>query len=102
MLRDWVPRQNPGLWLFAIKGGWWKERIKVYQYWLKASSWKLWLGKRKYIQSIRKVSDRRMLKDAVGGVYFQEKSMENPLLKYFGNPLMNLYYWVIVKGLIWW
>ncbi|KKQ27283.1 MAG: hypothetical protein US42_C0011G0021 [Candidatus Magasanikbacteria bacterium GW2011_GWC2_37_14] len=91
-----------GLWLFAFKGGWWKERVKVYQYWLKTSSWQLWLGKRKNIQSLRKVSDRDLLKTAVSGIYFQEKSMENPLLKYLGNPLMTLYYWVVVKGLIWW
>jgi hypothetical protein len=91
-----------GLWLFALKGGWWKERVKVYQYWLKSSSWKLWLEKRKNIQSIRKIKDRDLLGIAVTGIYFQEKAMENPLLKYFGNPIMSIYYWVIVKGLIWW
>jgi hypothetical protein len=91
-----------GLWLFAIKGGWAKERVKVYKYWLKLSSWKLWLKKRHYIQKIRKVSDRTLLKNAVSGVYFQEKSMENPLLRYIGNPIMAIYYWIVVKGLIWW
>lgn len=91
-----------GLWLFAFKGGWWKERVKVYKYWLKFDSWKLWLGKRKYIQSIRKVRDRDLLKTAVFGIYFQEKSMENPILRYIGNPMMWVYYWAIARGLIWW
>lgn len=90
-----------GLWFFAIKGGWFKERIKVYQYWLKLSNWKLWLRKRNYIQGIRKVSDKELLKDAVGGVYFQEKTMENPILKYFGNPIMTAYF-AIMKLIIWW
>jgi len=81
-----------GLWLFAFKSGWWKERVKVYQYWLKFESWKLWFSKRKYIQSIRKVSDRDLLKSAVSGIYFQEKAMENPLLKYIGNPVMKVYF----------
>lgn len=91
-----------GLWLFAFKGGWWKERIKVYKYWLKSDSWKLWLVKRKYVQGLRKVNDRDLLKTAVSGIYFQEKSMENPILKYIGNPIMWVYYWIIVRGLIWW
>lgn len=90
-----------GLWLFAFRGGWWKERVKVYQYWLKLSSWKLWLGKRKNIQNIRKVSDRDLLKTAVAGIYFQEKSMENPVLKYVGNPVMKVYF-ILVKVLVWW
>lgn len=90
-----------GLWLFAFIGGWWKERIKVYQYWLKADSWKLWLKKRAYIQAIRKVKDADLLKNAVAGIYFQEKSMENPILKYVGNPVMKVYF-VFVKFLIRW
>jgi hypothetical protein len=90
-----------GLWLFAVKGGWYKERVKVYQYWLKFSSWRLWLKKRVYIQSIRKVSDRELLKSAVAGVYFQEKAMESGLLKYIGNPVMNAYFWIVRKLIIW-
>lgn len=90
-----------GLWLFALKGGWWRERVKVYQYWLKVSSWKLWLGKRKNILKIRKIKDRDLLKIAVAGIYFQEKAMENPLLVYVGNPVMKVYFW-IVKLIVWW
>ncbi|MBI5222752.1 MAG: glycosyltransferase family 2 protein [Candidatus Magasanikbacteria bacterium] len=91
-----------GLWLFALKGGWVKEKVKVHKYWLKPSNWKLWMGKRKHIQSIRKVNDRELFKNSVSGIYFQEKSMENPVLKYIGNPVMRAYYWIVVKGLIWW
>ncbi len=91
-----------GLWLFAWRGGWFEERIKVYRYWLNIDHWKLWLGKRKRIQSIRKVRDRTLLKNAVAGIYFQDKSVENPVTKYIGNPAMKMYYWLVVKGLIWW
>lgn len=90
-----------GLWLFALKGGWWKERVKVYKYWLNSKNWKLWLKKRKYVQDIRKISDRALLKNSVSGIYFQEKSMENPVLKYIGNPVMAIYYYFI-KLIIWW
>lgn len=91
-----------GLWFFAIKNGWYKKRIEVYKYWLKSKNWKIWLKKRKNIQKIRKVSDRFLLSFAVSEIKFQEKEMENPLLVYIANPLMKLYYWVVVKGLIWW
>jgi hypothetical protein len=91
-----------GLWVFAFKSGWLNERLKVYKYWLKTDSWKLWFKKRKNIQKIRKVGDRELLKDASTGIFFQEKSMENPLLKYVGNPVMYLYYWLVIRTLIWW
>src|SRR3989344_783954 len=91
-----------GLWLFAFKGGWTKERIKVYQYWLKPSSWKLWLGKRTHIQAMRKIRDRDLLNLATSGIYFQDKSTDNPIVNYVGNPIMTAYYWLIVKTLIWW
>ena len=84
-----------GLWLFAIKGGWAKERVKVYSYWLKPKSWKLWLKKRKNIQKIKKIKDKDLLKLAVPGVHFQEESMENPILRYVGNPVMTVYYWIM-------
>ena len=91
-----------GLWLFAWRGGWLDKKVNVYKYWLNKENRKLWLKKRKNIQSIRKVSDRYLLSYSVPGIYFQEKAMESPILKYIGNPVMTVYYWIVVKGLIWW
>ena len=91
-----------GLIFFAWRGGWLDKQLKVYKYWSKSENRKLWLGKRKHIQKIRKVTDRHLLGYSVAGIYFQEKSMENPILRYIGNPLMTLYYKVVVKGLIRW
>ena len=91
-----------GLWLFAWRGGWLDKKVKVYKYWFEKDNWKLWLGKRKRIQEMRKVTDRFLFKYTVPNIMFQEKGMNSPLLKYVGNPLMTLYYWVVVKGLIWW
>jgi len=91
-----------GLWFFAWRGGWAKEKAKVYKYWLTPSNWKMWFEKRKYIQRIRKVSDRYLLKHAVSGIYFQDQSTDNPLVNYIANPIMTAYYSVVVKCLIWW
>ncbi len=91
-----------GLLVFAIRGKWLGERMKVYAYWLKASSWKLWLEKRKKTQAIRTVSDRYLLSYAVSGIKHQDASVNNPLVNYIANPVMAVYYWIVVKGLIWW
>ncbi len=90
-----------GLLVFAAKQGWIKEKLKAYAYWLKLSSWKLWLKKRRYVQSIRKVSDKEMTGTFVGKIEFNEQSIKNPVLDHIANPLMN-FYWSIVKKIIFW
>jgi GT2 family glycosyltransferase len=91
-----------GLWIFTIKNKYVVKRLEVYKYWLTTQNWKIWLAKRKKIQSERIISDRELLKHSVSGIYFQEQETKNPLLIYVGNPIMKVYYWVVVKGLIWW
>lgn len=91
-----------GLWIFTIKNKYVLKRFEVYRYWLNRKNWKIWLEKRKKIQAERVISDRELLKHSVPGIYFQEQETRNPLLLYVGNPIMKLYYWIVVKGLIWW
>lgn len=91
-----------GLWIFTIKNKYVRKRLEVYVYWLTARNWKIWLSKRKKIQAERVISDRELLRHSVAGIDFQESEMRNPLLIYIGNPLMKLYYYIIVRGLIWW
>ncbi|MBI5254499.1 glycosyltransferase family 2 protein [Candidatus Falkowbacteria bacterium] len=90
-----------GLWLFAIKSGWGRERVNVYQYWLKLSNWKLWLAKRRAIQANRKIPDRELLKTMAATVNFSEKAVESPVLKFIGNPLMSGYFWLL-RLIVWW
>lgn len=90
-----------GTYLFALKGGWWKEKHKFYQYWIKPSTWKLWLGKRAKIQKMRSVDDATITKDFVGYIKFQESRIENPVLRYIANPLMSAYWWLVKKVIFW-
>ncbi len=90
-----------GLLLFAFKNGWIKEKMNAYKYWLSWKNWRLWLKKRSYVQSIRQIKDRELIKDLAGKVEFEDKSINNPLLKYIGNPLMNIY-WQVIKRIIFW
>lgn len=87
--------------LFALKGGWFTERKKVYQYWMQKDNWRKWLVKRKRIQKMRVISDRELTRNSVSAILFQEKSMENPLLLYVGNPIMEIYWWVLRFIMYW-
>lgn len=87
--------------LFAWKSGWGKQKLAVYGYWLKTESWKLWLGKRRKIKKMRKISDREFTKMFCGKILFQDTNFNSPVLRYIGNPLMAAY-WFIVKKIIFW
>ena len=91
-----------GLWIYAFKNGWLDKRWEIFSYWLKPSNWKMWLEKRKKTQEIKEVSDRELLSYATPEIKFQEKSMQDPLLQNIGNPIMKLYYYLVVRVLIWW
>ena len=91
-----------GLWFFAFKNGYAGKRWEVYKYWLNFKNWSIWLNKRKQIQTTRKVTDREMLRHSVAEIVFQDSSTDNFLVKYVANPVMKAYYYVVVRGLIWW
>jgi GT2 family glycosyltransferase len=90
-----------GLFFFSLGRGWFKERIRVYQYWMKSSNWTSWLMKRKEIKRTRTVTDRELLRQMVSTVAFQEAEVESLLLRFFGNPLMWLY-GKFLRAVIWW
>jgi GT2 family glycosyltransferase len=90
-----------GLFLFAAKGGWVAEKIKVYEYWTKPSTWKLWLSKRKIVQAMRKIDDKEILKSCTAEILFQEDTMQNPLLTWVANPIMRLYYRLLMAIMVW-
>ncbi len=90
-----------GLFLFAIKGGWFMERVKVYQYWIKPSTWNLWLQKRKKIQAMREIDDKTILQNCTSEILFQETSMQSPLVTKFANPIMKAYYKLIMMIIVW-
>lgn len=91
-----------GLWFFAAKGGWWKERVKVYKYWLQPKNWKLWLQKRKKTQSIRQIPDREILSITTSKILFQEAAQQHWLVTKLANPVMDLYFRFIIKPLVRW
>lgn len=82
-----------GLFYFAIKNGWVKEKFKVWALFFKISFWKSIIGKRKEINNFRKVKDYKIAKLITGRIWYQEIS--SPLLS-IANIFLNIYF-ILVK-----
>lgn len=87
-----------GLILFSLKTGWFKEKIKVWKYFLTPAKWKYLHNARKRTQSLRKIKDKDMIKMFSGKIWYQE--VDDVKLRLV-NPVFN-FYWRLVKMVIKW
>lgn len=88
-----------GLLLFSFKSGWWREKFRVIRELASPGMWKKVRSGREETKKIRAVPDRVVARLFMSSIGYQE--IDNPLLRYVGNPLMRLY-WMIVRPLIRW
>ena len=88
-----------GILLFALKNKWLKYKIQSYFYFLSPKNWKYLRKAKKKIQSLRTVKDVDIMKKFTPVINFQE--IDNPLLKYVGNPIMKFYYWLMILIIKW-
>jgi len=88
-----------GMWLYAGMRGWLKTKTRVAGYFLQPKSWTHIIQMRKEVNKYRKISDKEMMVGFKGRVEFQE--INNPLLKYIGNPILNTYFNLIKKLIKW-
>lgn len=87
-----------GLMLFAFKGGWLKEKIKIYKYFLNLKNWRYIRRARRQAQSLRRVKDKDIIRLFSGKIWYQE--IGETKLK-IANVIFNIY-WRVVKVLIVW
>ncbi len=87
-----------GLILFSLKTGWFKERIKVWKYFLTLRTWIYIIRARKRNQKLRVVRDREIIKLISGRIWYQE--VDDWKLRFI-NPVFN-FYWSIVKKIVAW
>ncbi len=88
-----------GLWLFAFKGGWWREKAKAYGYFFTSTHLAKLAAARKKAQAMRKVSDREATALFTGRILFQQ--MQPTLLTRVANPLFAGY-WALVRVILFW
>ncbi len=82
---------------FALRSGFFGEKIKSYGYFLNLPHLKRLFKRRKYIQSIRVLSDKELLNFTETEIRDQE--VKNVFLNRFGNPVMKKYFLLIKKFL---
>ncbi len=86
-------------WLFALKGGWTKEKARADAWFFKGSSWRYISKKRREVGATRKRRDRDILKLFVPIIAHQE--VESGFVSAVANPLMRVYFG-IVKMIVGW
>jgi GT2 family glycosyltransferase len=86
-----------GILLFALKRGWFKEKIRSY-IWLINNLHLILLGRKK-IRKIRLNKDRVIIKLMCSEINFSE--IDNFILKYFTNPFLNIYLFLFSKIIYW-
>ncbi len=87
-----------GLIFFSIKGGWFKEKLKVYAYFLSLKNWLGIFASRRRAQDLRKIKDKEIIKFFSGRIWYQE-------IGEWRLRIANLFfnaYWRIIKVFIWW
>ncbi len=87
-----------GLILFSLKSGWFKDKLKVWLYFLTPKTWFYLVRARKESQEIRKVKDKDIVKLFTGEIWYQE--VGDWKLKVI-NPIFSFYWKVINKIIIW-
>ncbi len=91
---------NLGLLVVALKGGWFKELLKVYSYWLQPKNWRVWHSLRLKNLKERKVSDRVLLNQTVKKVTMADVVVPG-VVKWGMNLVFTIYYYFL-KIVIWW
>lgn len=88
-----------GLWVFAFKGGWWRQKLRAYAYFLWPSNWSKLLAARKKAQRMRKITDRQATALFTGKILFQQ--MQPTLLTRVANPIFSAY-WSLARLILHW
>ena len=86
-----------GLWLFALRAGWWREKARAYAYFLTPGRWPAILAERRRVQALRACPDAQVTDLFAGEVIFPAVSPW--LLEKVGNPLFAAYWRVVRKML---
>ncbi len=84
--------------LFSLKGGWFRDKLKVWGYFLKPKTWRYLHRARERNQSLRIVKDKGIVELISGRIWYQE--IDDWKLRAV-NPVFGLY-WKMVKLVIIW
>ncbi|HTW96763.1 MAG TPA: glycosyltransferase family 2 protein [Candidatus Methylomirabilis sp.] len=85
-----------GLALFSLQAGWFKEKLKVWNYFLSYDNWEYIKKARRRNQSLRKIKDKELSRLITGKIWYQEV---NDWKLRLINPIFNAY-WHLVRAVL--
>lgn len=88
-----------GLWAFALKCGWWRQKLRAYAHFAAKDGWSKLIEARRRTQALRKISDREATRLFTGKILFQK--MRPALLTLVANPIFSLY-WRLSRFIMFW
>lgn len=97
LLAPALAAMEAGLVLFAVRGGWAREKLAAYAHFARPRGWRQVLAGRRRVQAVRRAGDREATALFTGEVVFPAVSPW--LLTAVANPLLSLY-WRGVRRLI--
>lgn len=87
--------------VFAVKGGWWKNKLKAWGWFFSLRNWKTVLQWRKGAQALRTITDRTLMRDFVATIEYQEVGGDSWIMSKVANPGLSLI-WKCIYFLIRW
>lgn len=84
---------------FALKGGWWREKLRASLWFLTPGAWSFILRGRAEIVRLRRISDREILSHFTPVVAYQE--FEDPFVKTVVNPAWAILFTLVKLVVIW-
>ncbi|MEK7615276.1 MAG: glycosyltransferase family 2 protein [Patescibacteria group bacterium] len=84
---------------FALKGGWFTQKMRVYKSLLSPSSWKYVAGKRRESKKLRTITDHKIIALFTSRIAHQET--DNIIVRNIANPILSLF-WSGLKKIICW
>ncbi len=87
------------LFVFAVKGGWWKEKLRASLWFFKPAAWSFLVRGRREIARIRKMPDRVILESMTPVVAYQE--FEDPFITTVVNPAWHVLFALLKLVVVW-
>ncbi len=97
VLAPWLLLSEIALFVAAVRSGWWKQKLRVYGYFLRPASWAHILKIRLATARLRQVGDREIVRLFTPVISFQD--VTGPFTRYVANPLMTVL-WSVLRVLI--
>ena len=85
-----------GVLLFALQKGWFRDKLKVYQYFLSWKNWQYILATRRNSQALRRVQDRDIIGIFSGQIWYDEiGDWKLGLVNHILNAYWNVIKWIL-------